>query len=446
MEIRMEHKLASRRSFLSLAVTAPLAALALSACGTSGPGSSSAGAGASMWSTSGEPNETIRKNSVDAFAKANPGNDIKVTFFQNDAYKTKIKTAIGAGQAPTIIYGWGGGTLKSYADASQVEDLTSWFAENPAVKDKLFPSSFGAATINGKIYAMPATTVQPIIFYYNKEVFAKAGVQPPKTWDDLMSLVKTFNGLGIAPLSLGGQSRWTSMMWLEYMFDRVGGPAVFNDIYAGKANAWSNPSAIEALTKIQELVAADGFIKGFSSITADSNADQALLFTGKAAMMLHGGWTFGSMKKDGAGFVQAGKLGWVDFPTVAGGKGDPKNTVGNPSNYLSISAKATDAEKSIAKNFFKNGLLSKDEVAAYIKNGSVPIVNGIEDQLAATEDKEFLTYVYNLAKNAPNFQQSWDQALTPTAAEALLSNIDQLFVKSVTPAQFAANMNATIGK
>ncbi|MBP2415032.1 raffinose/stachyose/melibiose transport system substrate-binding protein [Arthrobacter stackebrandtii] len=440
----MKHQPTSRRSFLSLAALLPLAAAGISACGTSGPGG--VASGASMWSVSGDPNETIRKNSVEAFGKANPDNTIKVTFFQNDAYKTKVKTAIGAGQAPTIIYGWGGGILKSYAEASQVEDLTGWFADNPDVKDRLFASSFGAATVDGKIYAIPATTVQPIIFYYNKELFAQAGVQPPKTWDDLMSLVKTFNAKGIAPLSLGGQSRWTSMMWLEYMFDRVGGPEVFNDIYAGKPEAWSNPAAIEALAKIQELVAANGFIKGFSSITADSNADQALLFTGKAAMMLHGSWTYGSMKNDGAGFVQEGKLGWVDFPAVAGGKGDAKNTVGNPSNYLSISAQATDADKESAKKFFKEGLLQEDEVSAYISNGGVPVVNGIEDKLAATDDADFLGYVYALSKNAPNFQQSWDQALSPVASEALLNNIDQLFVMSITPEQFATNMNATLGK
>lgn len=436
----------SRRSFLSLAVAAPLAAWGLSACGTAGPGGAGATGGASMWSLTGQPNEGIRKDTVDVFNKANPDKQIKLTFFQNDAYKTKIKTAIGAGQAPTIIYGWGGGTLKSYAQAGQVEDLTAWFDANPDVKAKLFPSAFGAATVDGKIYAIPTQTVAPIIFYYNKELFAKAKVQPPKTWSDLMSLVTTFNAMGIAPLSLGGQSRWTSMMWLEFMFDRVGGPTVFNDIFAGKPNAWSNPAALEALTKIQELVSANGFIKGFSSITADSNADQALLYTGKAAMMLHGAWTYGGMKNDGGGFVQAGKLGWVDFPTVEGGKGDPKNTVGNPANYQSISAKATDAEKETAKKFFKEGLFTPAEIDAYIQNGGVPIVSGIESKLAATADKDFLTYVYTQSKDAPNFQQSWDQALSPTAAEALLNSIDQLFVKSITPEQFAATMNATLGK
>ena len=45
-------------------------------------------------------------------------------------------------------------------------------------------------------------------------LFPVAGAQPPKTWDDVMSLVKTFNDMGVAPFSLGGQSRWTSMMCL----------------------------------------------------------------------------------------------------------------------------------------------------------------------------------------------------------------------------------------
>ena len=42
------------------------------------------------------------------------------------------------------------------------------------MKERLFPSSFGAATVNGKIYAMPCETVQPIVLFYNKKVFDEA--------------------------------------------------------------------------------------------------------------------------------------------------------------------------------------------------------------------------------------------------------------------------------
>jgi raffinose/stachyose/melibiose transport system substrate-binding protein len=118
--------------------------------------------------------------------------------------------------------------------------------------------------------------------YYNKTLFDKAGAQPPATWDDVMNLVDVFNKQGVAPFSLGGQSKWTSMMWLEYLLDRIGGPEVFDAIFANKPDAWSDPAVISTGQKVQELVKANGFIKGFSSIAADTNADQAVLYTGKA--------------------------------------------------------------------------------------------------------------------------------------------------------------------
>ncbi|MFJ6858030.1 extracellular solute-binding protein [Streptomyces werraensis] len=429
----------SRRTLLGLAAAVPVSA-ALAACGgSSGPGK---GGAATYWYLNGQPQEGVRAGAVDAFNKAHPDTQIEDTTYQNDAYKTKIKTAIGAGQAPTVIWGWGGGTLRAYAEAGQVEDLTPWFDENPDVKKGLFPSSFGAATVDGKIYAMPCETVQPIILYYNKRVFDRVKADPPETWDDIMALVPKFNAKGIAPFALGGQSRWTNMMWLEFLFDRIGGPEVFQAAIEGERNAWSHPDAIKALTALQDLVKADGFVKGFSSITADSNADQALLYTDRAAMMLHGAWSYGIQKADGGDFVSSDSLGFMTFPAVEGGKGDLSNTVGNPAQYLSVSAKASAEQKKTAKDFFATGILQEEEVKQWIGNGSVPIRLGTEKLLAASDNAEFLQFTYDIASKATVFVQSWDQALSPTAAETLLDNIVKLFQLSITPQQFASNLNA----
>ncbi len=429
----------SRRTLLGLAAAVPVSA-ALAACsGSSGPGK---GGAATYWYLNGQPQEGVRAGAVDAFNKAHPDTQIEDTTFQNDAYKTKIKTAIGAGQAPTVIWGWGGGTLRAYAEAGQVEDLTPWFDENPDVRKGLFPSSFGAATVDGKIYAMPCETVQPIVLYYNKRVFDQVKVEPPETWDDIMALVPKFNAKGIAPFALGGQSRWTNMMWLEFLFDRIGGPEVFQAAIEGEKNAWSHPDALKALTALQDLVKADGFVKGFSSITADSNADQALLYTGRAAMMLHGAWSYGIQQADGGDFVSSDSLGFMTFPAVEGGKGDLSNTVGNPAQYLSVSAKASAEQKKIAKDFFATGILQEEEVKQWIGNGSVPIRLGTEKLLAASDNAEFLQFTYDIASKAKVFVQSWDQALSPTAAETLLDNIVKLFQLSISPQQFASNLNA----
>ena len=438
----------SRRGLL--AAGAGLAAASVVGCSsstTTTTGAASSGGGtapgkASMWGLSGQPNEKIVQDCVTAFNKLGKGT-IDVNFFQNDAYKQKIRTAVGAGEAPTLIYGWGGGILKGYADAGHVLDLTDWVKGQAAWKAKYFDAAWGAGTINGKIFGVPTNNTQPIVMYYNKKLFAQVGASLPKTWDDVMSLVGTFNSKGIAPFSLGGGSKWTSMMWLEYMFDRVGGPEVFNNIYAGKKDSWSDPSALKALKMIQELVDANGFIKGFMSVTADSNADQALLYTGKAAMMLHGGWAYGAMKSAQAAFVK-NDLAFGGFPSVSGGKGDVKNIVGNPANYWSISAKATAAEQLAAKNWMLEGQFTDTVVDAFVASGGVPVQKSAEAKLGASENKDFLNFIFTTATTAPNFQQSWDQALSATQAEALLNNISQLFSKQIGPDQFATAMNATL--
>jgi raffinose/stachyose/melibiose transport system substrate-binding protein len=120
--------------------------------------------------------------------------------------------------------------------------------------------------------------------------------------------------------------------------------------------------------------------------------------------------------------------------------------VGNPANYFSISAKASDAEKEVFKAYFTDGLYTDAAVNAYIESGGVPPVKGVDTKLAGSPNAPFLQFVYGMVSAAPNFQQSWDQALSPTQAEALLNNIDQLFLLKIGPDQFATAMNATIGK
>jgi raffinose/stachyose/melibiose transport system substrate-binding protein len=130
---------------LGLAASVPVS-MAFAGC-TSGSGS---GGGASYWFLSGQPQEGIRAGAVERFNKANPDTTIETTTFQNDAYKTKIKTAIGAGQAPSIIWGWGRRDAAHLRRGRAGRGLTSWFDENSEVKDKLGPFSFGPATVNGR--------------------------------------------------------------------------------------------------------------------------------------------------------------------------------------------------------------------------------------------------------------------------------------------------------
>ena len=262
-----------------------------------------------------------------------------------------------------------------------------------------------------------------------------------------MNLVNTFNSKGIAPFSLGGQSRWTNMMWLEFLLDRIGGSQVFQNVFEGKKDAWSDPAVKDMLTKVQDLVKANGFIKGFSSITADSNADLAVFYTGRAAMMVHGAWTYGTMKQSGGDLVSGGHLGYMNFPPVdpSKDKGDPSDTVGNPGQYYSISAKASPQQQDVAKKFFSTTVLDDTEIQKWIATGAVPLIKGADKFFGSGPDADWLKFNYDVASKAKVFAQSWDQALSPTQAETLLDNIAKLFQLSVTTGQWIDNMNKAIG-
>ena len=95
-------------------------------------------------------------------------------------------------------------------------------------------------------------------------------------------------------------------------------------------------------------------------------------------MMLHGAWTYGSMKADGGDFVTGGNLGYMNFPAVDGGKGDPTATVGNPGQYVSISSKASKEAQDAAKKMLTTTMLDDTEVKQWVDIGNIPVVKSAE--------------------------------------------------------------------
>jgi raffinose/stachyose/melibiose transport system substrate-binding protein len=435
----------ARRPLVALAL---LTSLTVAACGGATPGGSTgsadpgspASSDTSAWVLTGGGWPVIEKT-FDTWNDAHPEQKIAVEAFANDAYKEKIRTSVGSGQAPTLIMNWTGGALADYVKNGQVADIT---ADTAALVKRVTPSVAENGVLDGKTYAVPLNDVQPVVLYTNEDVFASVGVEVPKTFDDLLAVVPKFREAGIAPISIAGQSVWPELMWLQYLTDRIGGPEVFQNILDGKPDAWSDPAVIDALTKIQQLVQAGAFVDGFASVTADAGSDFALVHTGKAAMILQGSWGYATFKTDAPEFSET-SLGFAEFPAVQGGAGDPANIVGNPANFWSVSASAGDASKKAALDYLNNSVYSDDQVAAMLAAGSVPPITGLEEQIAATEDADYLGFAYDLVNKAPHFQLSWDQALPSQQATELLTNLSKVFLEELTPEQFATAMNGTLG-
>ncbi|SEQ94667.1 ABC transporter substrate-binding protein [Microlunatus flavus] len=433
----------SRRSFLAAGGgLATLAATgALSACGSGrSAGGSSAGAAMTMWGITGD--QPFIEPTVTEWNAAHADSAISANYFGTNDYKDKIRTGISSAQAPTLVYTWGGGTMRSYVDAGLVQDLTGPLSGKSGFLDKVLPSVLDAGKVDGKTYAVPLSASAPVLFYYNHDVLTKVGIEQPKTWDDLMSAVPKIKSAGFAPISLGGGSKWPYLMWIEYLVDRIGGPDVFKRVLDNTEGAWSDPAVLQACQQIQDLISAGGFADGYASVSADTNADLALMATGRAAMLLQGAWAFDSIDGIAKNFVSDGKLAYGAFPAVSGGKGDPMNIAGNPSQFWAVSSKANPQQTSAAIDYFSSTLWTDPYTKRLADSGNIPPVK----DASALLPKGFPQGVYEMIQKAPSFQMSWDLALSPAASAAFWTQLDLLFNKSSTPQKFADAMNKTIGK
>lgn len=118
-----------------------------------------------------------------------------------DYYK-KIQTMISAKQAPDLIW-LSQEYIPMYAKLGAIIDITD-MAKNDtnANLDNYYEGVLNAAKYQDKLYGLPWIN-QPVVMYYNEDMFRKEGVELPNsnwTWDDFRKaakkLTKDINGDG----------------------------------------------------------------------------------------------------------------------------------------------------------------------------------------------------------------------------------------------------------
>lgn len=417
----------------------PLAALLLGTAACGSPAHMAAGKKSKivLWTESSELADAFT-GSMTRFNAAHPDALVTARMFENDTLKKKLRNDIN-GSGPNVFYNWGGAPLKTLVDKGKVADLTNEFATTPGWRNSYLSSVLAPVTFNGRIYGVPAVGMQPVVFFYDKKAFQRIGAQPPTTFDQLFALIPRFQKSGIIPMSLGGKQPWTELTWMEYLVDRIGGPGVFQRIESGDRAGWRDPAIVQAAQLIQKLVGAGAFNKDYATIQHDNGESATLVDTGTAAMELMGSFEYLQFLATAPDFVSTHELGWFPFPAVAGGKGDPRNVVGNPNNFYSVRAGSPNEKTAVA--YVKALAFDQTYQTSLIGHGEVPALKGITTELSKSKYPDWLQFVYNTSLQAPDFQLSWDQALPAKRADVLLKNLARLFERKISPEKFVTAMS-----
>jgi xylobiose transport system substrate-binding protein len=395
-------------------------AVSLSACG--GGGGGSADDGKIRILVYGDASNKVEKRIVDTFNKTSDVKAVLDTIPGAD-YQQKLQTIISTPQAPDVFFNWGGGSIQPFVKADLLMPLDDFVKDDPGLKNNFLPSVFNSAVVDGKAYGVPMRGTQPILLFHNKQVLEEAGVEPPKTWEELLDAVRALKSEGVTPIALGGGDRWPTLMWFEYLYDRIAGPGLFQKALEGDEDAWASPDSREALAKLQELIDAGAFGSNFDSVKYTNGASPALLARGKAGFELMGSWYYAQQQEDAKDFAAEG-LGYSTFPTVPGGKGDPANIVGNTNNFYSV-LKKTKHPEAVAE--FLKLMYSDEFVKAQMDIGNLPTTTNTEKFLDTAASPAYSRFQFDLVKKAPSFQLSWDQAYPPSAMTPIHQAVQRFF-------------------
>ncbi|MDX1341515.1 MAG: extracellular solute-binding protein [Reinekea sp.] len=334
------------------------------------------------------------------FEAANPGIKIDMQYMENEQFKAKLPTLLQSDSRPNIFYSWGGGNFAARAENGVLDDIT---AKSDQLKRILSPGAVSSFSHEGKIYGVPYTLAQ-VGFWYNKALFAKAGVdgEKIKTWSDFLTAVKKLKAAGITPITLGAADKWPVHFYWTYLAMRTGGMETFNAALAGDVD-WNNPDYVRAGELFAELVALDPFQPGYAAATyGDASGrfgDQV------AAMHLMGDWEMTVQKDNSANKqgVPLDQMGFMSFPSVKGGKGNGSDTLGGVNGFAFAKDGGTDAAVKWMAYFLDAPQQRRLAEAGVI----IPVAKGAEDGVKDAFRKRIAS---NIAA-ASWHQVFWDQAL-----------------------------------
>jgi raffinose/stachyose/melibiose transport system substrate-binding protein len=286
-----------------------------------------------------------------------------------------------------------GGTpqlTKTLDKAGQVLDLEKTLKEL-GVWDDLQPAAVKTVeNLYGKFNVMPYQfNVEGI--WYNKKLFADHHIAIPTTYDQLVAAAAKLKGADVTPFAADGKDGWPLTRLVSGYLYRDLGPDALQAVADGKAKL-TDPAYVKAAQAIADLGKAGYFGKGVGSIDYDTATQQFL--TGKAAMFYMGSWALGDFNDPAKNKIGADNVGFMPFPTVAGGKGSADQIPANVGLPVAVSAKSYNAEvgdwlSCITKNYGAASLKDQGTVSGFKPNGDTgtlpPLTQTVQDTITNTK-------------------------------------------------------------
>jgi multiple sugar transport system substrate-binding protein len=309
------------------ALAAALLTLAAVAAGCGGGGNSSSGGNSggsnghqpvtiTLWHPWTGREKKIFEQQLETFHTKYPWITVKAVGFPNsDTFDNQVIQAVKGGNPPDAVLSFGPDYDGQYCSSGIMQDLKPYFDKDGISTSIFSPAALTYSQFDGKLCMLPSLT-DAYGLYYNKDMLAAKGIEPPKTLTELADDAKkltvrnpdgTIKVAGFVPLQDFEQFGITDLAtaYGAEFFDDNGDPVISTD------PAWA--SAFQWQKDLIDWYGYDNLVKFNAAYGGDAEFSPHNAFeTGKVAMMWDGEWRTSFIADE------APKLnyGTVPFPTA----------------------------------------------------------------------------------------------------------------------------------
>jgi len=354
----------------------------------------------------------------------------------SDAYSTKVRAAAQTSTLPDVFSVLGESRdVSSFINSGHVANLDEAMnADRKAWRKQFFAKALANTAfqegnqfgVTPGQYGVPidVTNIQLI---YNKDLFAKAGLnpeKPPRTWTEFLQAIRTLKAAGIQGLVSGWGETWLIQCFANnYAFNILGEKKVL-DTYRGKV-PYSDPDWIRVFSLFEDLRKENALVSGV--VTMVNKTAEQIFATQKAAFALNGSWCVNVYKGMNPNLSYGAML-----PPAASSQ-YPMRIWGGAGSSFMVNAKSAKREKAIA--FLK--WLSEPTQQAIL---STETLNLPANRASLDKIPTVLATFASQMDNTTHPTQ-WPVVEIPTVNEAFEKGIQSILIGEKTPEQLGRELD-----
>ena len=261
---------------------------------------------------------------VQRFQREHPEVEVRLNIYDHESYKKALRGWL-TGAPPDVVFWFAGHRMRQLVAPGLLADVSDLYTG--PVRRALHPSALELVSVNGRQYGVPYT-YYPIGLYFRRDL-----TEAPRTWDELLAACERLRARGLEPIAIGTRELWPTAAWFDYLNLRLNGHAFHMQLMDGRV-PYTDARVREIFAHWRALLERGCFSRNHASMSWQES--QALLYTGRSAMMLIGHFIVAHFPAE----VRP-RMEFARFPLIRPQQGAYEEA---PVNTLHIPARARNAE------------------------------------------------------------------------------------------------------